>query len=85
MTVAVRLPPDAHRNSFDIVIARKGADTALATQTLVWDRAAPFGDMTLTFSPADIAAAGGSGRYEAQFHANGQDVMSRNFRITDPR
>ena len=85
MTVAIRLPPDAHRNSFDIVIVRKGADTALVAQTLIWDRAAPFGDMTLTFSPADIAADAGPGRYEVRFYANGEDVMSRDFKITKSR
>ena len=85
MTVAIALPYEAHRNTFDVSIVRKGTNLPLATQTLIWDRAAPFGDMTLTFRPAAIAAAGGPGRYEVRFHANGKDVMSRGFKITEAR
>ncbi|MHC4985096.1 MAG: hypothetical protein ACYTFO_02965, partial [Planctomycetota bacterium] len=85
MTVAVSLPPEADRNTFELWIVRKSGGPPVARQRFTWDRNAPFGDMTLTFSPAAIAAAGGPGKYEAQFRAGGEDVMSRDFKITEAR
>ena len=84
LTVAIALPYEAHRNTFDVSVVRKGTDQPLAAQTLTWDRGAPFGDMTLTFSPAAIAAAGGGpGKYVLRFYANGEEVMSRGFKIEE--
>ena len=81
MTVVVALPPEAHRNTFDVTIFAKDTDLVLDAHALTWNRAAGSRGMTLTFNPAAIAAAAGPGKYELHFYANGQSVMDRDFEI----
>jgi len=82
LTVLINLPPQAHRNTFELSVFKKGDKATLATQTLVWDRDAPPDGATLTFSLSEIAQAGnGPGDYEVKFFANGKDVMGHGFEI----
>jgi len=82
--VVVRLPRQADRNEFTVMITPKDSDDVLAESRFVWDRAKRL--EALEFSLRDVAEAGGGpGRYAVKFYSQGELVMKRDFRIRAAR
>jgi len=78
--VVVRLPRQADRNEFTVMITPKDADDVLAESRFVWDRAKRL--EVLEFSLREVAEAGGGpGRYAVKFYSQGELVIKRDFRI----
>jgi len=80
MFVVVALPPVCDRNAFRLTVRRKVKDApVLAEREFTWSRGAPTQSFPL--SPRELAEAGGRGDYVVEFHAAGQVVMQRKFKI----
>ena len=81
MVVVLRLPAEAARNPFRLTIARKGRDEVLAERDFVWS--AEDQQHGFTFSPRDLAQAGGVGDYDVHLYAGDRLVLKQDFEI-DP-
>lgn len=80
--VVVKLPDEAHLNDFVIEIAPEGAERAVATQPLTWDRSYPAEGQGWRFSTAGLAdAAGGPGRFVARLISGREVVLESEFSI----
>lgn len=80
MYVILCLPAAAARNQFKLTILSDGSKTEPVVQKdITWQ---PDGYcQSFKFSPREIAAAGGPGSYNVQFHSRDRIVMTRNFKI----
>ena len=85
MVVVVDLPPEAHRNSFELRILRHGQDEPVAIRPFTWDRDGAVDGTPFVFSPADLAAVGGAGSYDVAFYAANRKIMARGFKIIEPK
>jgi hypothetical protein len=85
MAVVVNLPPEAHRNRFDLTIRHRRAAHEADARAVYWDRNGPHGGQVFEFDPSQLAAANGPGEYELAFHAAGRPVMTRAFWITEAK
>ncbi len=82
MAVWLRLPPEADRNEFEILLTTKdNRRRILATEKFRWSRG--DGERTFRFSPKRLAAEAGPGEFRVRFIHRGKEIMHRDFRIRD--
>jgi hypothetical protein len=78
--VVLCLPESAAMNKFKLTITPRGnPSNIISSKDFTWEAGKPC--QSIKFSPKQIAAYNGPGKYSVQFHARGKVVMSRNFRI----
>jgi hypothetical protein len=79
MVVVLRLPPEAARNAFRLVIARKKQPQPLAEETFTWS--AKDDTRQFAFSPRGLVEAAGPGQFELRLYCNDRLVLRRGLRI----
>ena len=84
MVVVVDLPPEAHRNAFELRILRHGQHEPVAIRPFIWDRDGALDGTPFVFSPAELAAVGGPGPYDVAFYAADKKIMARGFKLAEP-
>ncbi|MHC4562106.1 MAG: hypothetical protein ACYS8X_04950 [Planctomycetota bacterium] len=85
MAVVINLPPEAHRNRFDLTIRHRDAAENAVVETFIWRRDGPPEGAVFEFDPSQLAAVDGPGEYELAFHAAGRPVMTRAFWIREAK
>jgi len=80
MLIVVSLPEVCDRNTFRLTVARTGKDRpVLAEEEFTWTLGAAT--RSFPFSPRQLAAQGGIGKYVITFHADGRKIFDRKFKI----
>ena len=82
--ILVSLPPACDRNEFALRIVRKlkTGRVVLAEEEFTWS--ADESTKRFTFSPKELAA-GGTGKYEIEFHSAAGKIFSRGFHVKPPK
>jgi len=86
MFVVLKLPPECDRNRFRIALVRDQTRQEIATVEVTWLRRwSDKQGKAFAFSPAEIAAAGGPGDYQAVLYCGGaaEPVLDTGFEIKE--
>ena len=79
--VVLRLPAEADRNAFSLVVTAKDSDKPLAEETFTWS--ADDEHRTFTFTPKKLAEAAEGHDFEVRLLLGDRQVMDRSFEIED--
>ena len=79
LLVVLRLPPEADRNDFRLVLARKKRDEPLAEERITWSR--KDASLEFAFPIRALVEAGGTGDFDARLYLGEQLVLKRGFEI----
>jgi hypothetical protein len=77
--VVLKLPAARDRNRFRIVIVHQDEREPVASLDIVWSR--DNGSFGYAFSPKEIVAHGGPGKYTAKFYSGPEPAMTHDFTI----
>jgi hypothetical protein len=79
MLVVIRLPAEADRNRFRLTVSREGAEEPIAEEQFAWSRTQEAKEFS--FSPSDLAKAGGTGEYKIRLYAGRRLLLTEDFDI----
>ena len=84
LRVVVKLPPEADRNVFQLVIiAKNKPDTPLKREVFVWRREDRSTGQVFVFVPLELLTQAGTGQLQVQLRSGDTPILRRDLTITE--